>query len=392
MSESASKKILFISPQPFFQWRGSPIRVRFVLQALSELGHEVDLLTLPFGNDVDIPNVRIIRVPNLFKVDNVAIGPSLIKALFDLVIIWKSRELLKAKQYDVIHGIEEGGFIALFLARLHGAKAVFEKHSDPFSHRKGFIRNIVLSLYASLEKYTIRRTGLVIGTGPGLADQAKRMGPKGDVAAIFDIPSSLVEASEQDAQQKADLLKHQDDEILVTFVGSFAVYQGIELLFASIPEVLKQDSRARFLIIGGSNEEIEARKQALTKLDMADSVTFLGKIPPDQLPAYLAASDILLAPRHSGVNTPLKILDYFKAGRAIVATDVASNRLILNEATAAFAEPDADGYAAQIVKLMNDKALRQRLGSNGYLLYKEKYNFHSFKTLLEKAYQTLFVA
>ena len=36
-----ARKVLFISPQPFFQWRGSPIRVAFNLQALADEGYEV---------------------------------------------------------------------------------------------------------------------------------------------------------------------------------------------------------------------------------------------------------------------------------------------------------------------------------------------------------------
>lgn len=382
-------RILFISPQPFFQWRGSPIRVRFVLQALSELGYQVDLLTLPFGEDVELPNVRIIRVPNVFRAKNVAIGPSLIKALFDLVIVYRAIKLLKQNRYDVIHGIEEGGFLALMLARRFNTRAVFEKHSDPFSHRKGLIKNFILTLYASLEKYTVRRTDLVIGTGTGLAEQARQMQPKGEVAAIFDIPSSLVEANDADAKTRAAELKQSPDEQLVTFVGSFAVYQGIELLFDSIPEVLKQAPNARFLIIGGNETEIAERRQQLAMQGCDQQVSFLGKIPPDELPVSLAASDALLAPRQSGVNTPLKILDYFKAGRAIVATDVASNRLILNEATAVFATPTPAGYAASIAELLQNDALKKQLGENGKRMYQEKYNFHTFKRLIDEAYQTL---
>ncbi len=113
-----NREILLISPQPFFQWRGSPIRVRFVLKSLSESGHAVDLLTLPFGEDEQIANVRIIRAPNLFRARRIAIGPSPLKLGFDLILFCKAAALLRRRRYDLIHGIEEAGFIALLLARL----------------------------------------------------------------------------------------------------------------------------------------------------------------------------------------------------------------------------------------------------------------------------------
>lgn len=384
------KRILFISPQPFFQWRGSPIRVKFVLQSFSELGYQVDLLTLPFGEDVHFPNVDIHRVPNLFGVKNVAIGPSAVKALFDIVLLVKAISLLRKHPYDVIHGIEEGGFLALVLSRLFKTKTVFEKHSDPSSHSKGRLRNAILSLYAAIEGFTARRADLVIGTGPGLAEQVRRMGPKGEVVAIFDIPSSLAEATEATTQDTANTLRQQENEILVTFVGSFAIYQGIDLLFEAAEIVLREHSNIRFVIIGGSDDEITQRraKLALNKLDT--QVTFVGKIAPDALPDFLSASDMLLVPRHTGVNTPLKVLDYFKAGRAIVATNVASNRLILDDTTAAFANATARDYADKIIELAENKTRRDQLGENGHLQYQQKYNFKTFKSLLDKAYQTLF--
>ena len=383
------KRILFISPQPFFQWRGSPIRVKFVLQAFSELGYQVDLLTLPFGENISLPNVRIYRVPNLFRVKNVAIGPSAVKALFDIVLLFKAISLLRKQRYDVIHGIEEAGFLALVLGRWFKAKVVFEKHSDPSSHHKGRLRNAILSVYAWIEGITARRADLIIGTGEGLANQIRRMAPKGEVFAIFDIPSSLVEADETAAQQIAHSLRRDQTETLVTFVGSFAVYQGIELLFESIRDVLKRDKPIRFVIIGGNDVEIEQRKSQLKEDGIEAGVTFVGKIPPDELPNYLRASDILLVPRHSGVNTPLKVLDYFKAGRAIVATDVPSNRLILDENTALFAQVSAQQYGEKIIALAENDTLRLALGEAGYQRYRDKYNFTTFKGLLGQAYQTI---
>ncbi len=379
-------RILYISPQPFFEWRGSPIRVGFTVKALAELGYEVDLLTLPVGERKEIPAVTIIRVANLFRVKKLPIGPSLFKFLFDFLLIFKGAQLVLKNKYDVIHGVEEAGSISVMLSRLNKGKAIFEKHSDPFSYRKGFVRNLILSLYSKVEHWTVKRSNAVIATGEGLVNQVVKMKTGTPVFHIFDIPSSLKEISDESGAQIAKELKSVSDEILVTFVGSFAIYQGIDLMISTIPIVLQTNSKARFIVIGGTETEIQEKKTILKKQGADESVTFLGKIPPDELPNYLAASEILLAPRLSGVNTPLKLLDYFKAGRAIVATDVNANRLILDEQTAVLVDAEPKHYAAGICRLVDDEVLRKKLGENGNRRYRELYNFFEFKQRLSHCY------
>jgi glycosyltransferase involved in cell wall biosynthesis len=384
-----AKRILFISPQPFFQWRGSPIRVRFVLESLSQSGHRVDLLTLPIGEDAAIANVRIIRVSNPFRAKQMPIGPSLLKLGFDVLIFFKALALIRRNRYEVIHGIEEAGILGLVLARIFGLKAVFEKHSDPFSYRRGVLRNILLSLYAAVESQVIKRADLIICTGPGLARGVKNMGTDRPVHTIFDMPSSMVEAQVQPTRTIAQELRQQPDEILAMYVGSFAVYQGVDLLFASLPLVHAEAPFIRYVIIGGNSEELAQRQLQVHEQGLADRITFVGKVAPDILPDYLAAADILLLPRQSGLNTPLKALDYFKAGRAVLATDIPANQLILDETTAVFSAPEAGSFAQQLCRLARDPELRKQLGANGRRLYEQKYSFSAFQRRLERAYAEL---
>ena len=69
-------KILMLAPEPFFQPRGTPISVYFRTTALTALGHEVDLVTYPLGEDVEIENLRIFRLPNFLRLKKIKIGPS----------------------------------------------------------------------------------------------------------------------------------------------------------------------------------------------------------------------------------------------------------------------------------------------------------------------------
>ena len=54
--------ILLLAPHPFYQERGTPIAVDLLLRVLSGLGHTVDVLTYPGGEDRVHPGVRIHRI------------------------------------------------------------------------------------------------------------------------------------------------------------------------------------------------------------------------------------------------------------------------------------------------------------------------------------------
>ena len=381
------KKILFISPQPFFQWRGSPIRVNFNILALTELGYKVDLLTLPIGENKEFENARVIRVANPLSIKNVPIGPSLPKIFFDILILYKGLRLCMKNNYAIIHGVEEAGIIAVVLAKIFRAKSIFEKHSDPFSYKKGFLKNSFLAFYARVEQLTVKLCDAVIGTGKGLVGQVEKMGYNTRAFHIFDIPSSLAEPLTEKVEEIRNELVKKKDEVLVTFVGSFALYQGVDLMFATIPKVVKQNRYIRFIIIGGTDDEIDQKQTMLKEQQVDANVTFLGKVAPDALPEYLYASDILLSPRISGVNTPLKILDYMKAGKAIMATDVPSHRLLLNDASAVFAKPAPEQLAIALERLAGDEGKRRQMGLAGRNLYETKYNFGNYLHELKKCYE-----
>ncbi|HTK41735.1 MAG TPA: hypothetical protein VL287_09085, partial [Gemmatimonadales bacterium] len=55
------RRVLVVAPEPFYEDRGTPIAIRSVLAALSELHYEVDLLTYPVGQAVSIPGLQVIR-------------------------------------------------------------------------------------------------------------------------------------------------------------------------------------------------------------------------------------------------------------------------------------------------------------------------------------------
>ena len=127
MTKTPSKRVLFIASQPFFQWRGSPIRLGFDLMSLSQLGYEVEFLTLPIGERREIPGVKITRAPNPLRAKKISIGPSPLKLVFDFLLFWMALGRVIRRRYAVVHGVEDCGIVALVCARIGRAKMVFER-------------------------------------------------------------------------------------------------------------------------------------------------------------------------------------------------------------------------------------------------------------------------
>lgn len=382
------KRVLFIASQPFFQWRGSPIRLGFDLMSLSQLGYQVDFLTLPIGERREIEGVNIIRAPNFFFAKKIAIGPSPLKIAFDCVIFWMALWRVLTRRYAVVHGVEDCGFIAWLTGRLSFAKVIFERHSDPASYKKKKgIGNLIVKVYAAVERFVMRHADAVIGTGPGLVEHAMRVGRASRACLIPDIPSSLAEVDRTAAKVVRAKCSRSDKDILIGYVGSFAVYQGIDLLFGAIPLVAKKEPNARFVIIGGSEQEKAARRAELKAAGCLNSVVFAGFIDPDELPSHLAAFDILLSPRISGMNTPLKLLDYLKVKVPIVATDCEANRLILTPEIAELTPLTPEGLADGIIRLCENPERRAALAGAGEEILQAHHSFSVFKNGLHQCYE-----
>ena len=172
-------------------------------------------------------------------------------------------------------------------------------------------------------------------------------------------------------------------------MGSFASYQGIELLFESISEVLSNNPFVRFVIIGGREEERAKWKKFLKTKKISNSVSLIGMIDPEQIPNYLAASDILLSPRIAGNNSPIKILDYLKSGRPIVATNISSNRCFLDESVSVLTKPTSSSFSAGIERLIRDQNLRNNLQDRGKGIIKKHHSYEEFKRSLKICYGEL---
>ncbi len=74
---------------------------------------------------------------------------------------------------------------------------------------------------------------------------------------------------------------------------------------------------------------------------------------------------MLVSPRLSGHNTPMKLYSYLAAGKAVLATRIRSHTQVLTDDNALLVEPTAAALARGLDALLRSPALRERLGSRG---------------------------
>src|SRR6266576_722921 len=105
--------ILMIAPEPFFEPRGTPFSEYHRIRALLDLGHTVDLVTYPFGKDVTMAGLSIIRAARPPFVRKVRIGPSSAKLFLDLTLTAAVLKQARRERYDAVHSHEEAAAIGM---------------------------------------------------------------------------------------------------------------------------------------------------------------------------------------------------------------------------------------------------------------------------------------
>jgi glycosyltransferase involved in cell wall biosynthesis len=169
-----------------------------------------------------------------------------------------------------------------------------------------------------------------------------------------------------DAQQTRQKYKLGSGPV-ITFVGSFQPWHGVEYLVSSFKLVQEQCSDAQLVLVGdgAARDPIVAQ---LTQLGLQNKTILTGRLPQDQVAAVVQAADVLVAPygfKHGDiVGTPLKILEYLAAGKAIVASTAPIHELITDGVNGLRVEPaEPAALARGIIRVLKDPALCTRLGA-----------------------------
>lgn len=380
-------RILVVAPQPFYEDRGTPIAIRHVLEALSESGREVDLLTFAAGSDITLPGLRIFRAGQVLGIKHVPIGMSLRKLMLDALLVLKLYRLLTRTRYDSVHAVEEAIFPVLILGRMRRIPVIYDMQScmpDQLRGHRLFGLGMIQRFLKWFERWALRQSTIVVCSA-GLASYVQRSVPSAR-AIEWTFPGQPNSISPAEAKTRKAEMGLQAQVPVVLYAGNFARYQGVIDLVLSIPHVLAAAPDTVFVLVGGEIASMPADLRRAVEQIPKSSLRVLPRQPRDALPALIAMADVLVSPRAGGDNLPLKLFDYLAAGKPIVATDYPIHRAVLNEKHAVLVEPSAVAIANGIVRVIQDKPLARRLGEAARNHSTSHYSQDAFRRLIESLY------
>ncbi len=356
-------KILMLAPEPFFEPRGTPISIYFRIMALGRLGHRVDLVTYPIGQSPALPNLRIIRPPNLLGLRRVKIGPSLIKLPLDAILLLRTVAELLLNRYDIVFSHEEAAIFGACLARIWRKPHIYDMHSSLPQQLRNFEftrSSFLISLFETFERFVLKNSRAVIVICPDLMDRAVALGQAGKAVLLenfLDFPGA--EFSAEEVAKKRRELAPQGEKI-VLYAGNFEPYQGIPLLLDAARNV---GGRVVFVLVGGSGPALAEMRARASALGLAARTLFVDRVPPAQISLYISLADVLVSPRLSGTNTPLKIYSFLKSGKPLVATNLWTHTQVLSPSLAVLADPSPESLAQGIRFALDSEEARERARS-----------------------------
>lgn len=235
---------------------------------------------------------------------------------YDLGVRKKLYNFIVKGNYDIVHthGPRANTFLAALKKSL-SAKWVITLHSNPYLDFKG--RGILGKAFEWIHVRTLKRADHIIAVSNEIKKAAVDLGGTDEQAIVIHNGISSAESS-------GPVFEKQELFTMIT-IGRLEWVKGHEVLFDALYQANIKDWK---LFLCGSGSQEEALKKQAEKLNISDSVNFLGWLNKKEIEEKLHHSDLMVLPSLSE-SFPLAALEAGQLGIPTIATDVGDVKEII---------------------------------------------------------------
>jgi len=304
--------------------------------------------------------------------------------------------VLLTRGFDAIHACNPpdliflvGGFFKLF-----GKRFLFDHHDvnpELFEAKFGH-RGMLYRLMLLLERLTFRVADVSIATNESfrtVALERGRMQPD----RVFVVRSGPDLNRMQQVPPDPSLKRGRT--YLVGYVGVMGNQDGLDLLLEAVRHIVHTRGRSDVHFgLAGYGTELAGLRALAVKLDVADYVTFTGRLWGRELLTLLCTADVCVNPdRVNPMNdksTTNKIMEYMALGKPSVQFDTTEGRFSAQEASVYARANDPIDFGERILDLLDDPQRRHQMGAFGRRRFVDKLQWRYEAPKLLAAYEKLF--
>jgi len=295
-----------------------------------------------------------------------ALGPE-IRPLADLRALVTLVRLIRRFRPDLVetHTAKAGmlGRLGALIAARPRPTIVHTYHGHVLEGYFGPLRN---TLYRTLERALARVSNCLIGVSQATVDDLVRLhiAPRERFRVVplgLDL-DRFVRLRAEDGTDFRTRIGAGPDDVLLTYVGRLVPIKRVDVIIRALAQACRAGIPARLAVVGDGKSRAELEALAV-RCGVDDRVGFVGYML--DITPVLAACDIaVLSSDNEG--TPVSLIEAAAAGRPAVATSVGGVPEVVTPGAGLLVPPgDHRAFAAAIVRLAGDAALRERTGARG---------------------------
>jgi glycosyltransferase involved in cell wall biosynthesis len=283
-------------------------------------------------------------------------------------LAWK---IWRERGFDVIHGCNPPDLIFLIalMFRPFGVRFLFDHHDvcPELYEAKFSARGPMWRLMRVLERLTFWSASVSIATNDSFAAIARRRGgmKPDDVFIVRSAP-----APDKFRLRAPDPALRKGFAHLVGYVGVIGRQEGMDLLVAAAEHLVIRKGRrdVHFLVIGFGSH-LSAMQAEVAARGLGEHFTFTGALYGEEMLRALGSADLCVSPdpknAMNNISTMNKIIEYMTLEKPVVQFDLKEGRESAGEAALYAADNDPADFAEKIEVLLDDPALRLRMGRLG---------------------------
>jgi glycosyltransferase involved in cell wall biosynthesis len=168
--------------------------------------------------------------------------------------------------------------------------------------------------------------------------------------------------TKQNANNRDEKYKNK---LVIGFVGFCREWHKLDQVMTLLAQSKRTDL---FFLLVGDGPVIDELKDQAKQLNFDDNFEATGLVSRKEMPYWLDQMDIALQPAVTPWASPLKMMEYFAKGLAIVAPDSANIKELIsdNDNGMLFDANNLDDMIAKLEKLIVDKVLSESISKNSY--------------------------